>query len=176
MNQPMLTKSQTKRGIPALMPILGVPKVDPPNSSQSNDFDSEMVTAQIRINTDAIKEIELLRAANAQLSAANKRTQKEKEFYKLKLETTSEQLSFLKKKMDKKNPKFNLSSDENDQNKANQSYQDADKDGEVASKVEAANHNDEPKNTDEQGTASDLKTINNPKHVDEDSTPQQHAA
>lgn len=63
---------------------------------------SEMMNAQIRINAEVMKEVEALRAEKMQLLADVDKVAKEKEYFKMKLATASEQLSYLKKKVVKK--------------------------------------------------------------------------
>lgn len=66
-----------------------------------NETDSDMMAAQIRINAEALKEIEELRRQRYELLANVDQSDKEKVFLKAKLMKSNDQLQYLKKKLDK---------------------------------------------------------------------------
>lgn len=66
-----------------------------------NETDDEMMAAQIRINAEALKEIEELRRQRYELLANVDKSEKEKAFMKAKLMQTNDQLQYLKKKFGK---------------------------------------------------------------------------
>lgn len=68
-------------------------------SSDGSDLSSEMHAAQIKINTNALAEIERLRTGNADPLIQNERHIKEKHILQAQYAKTFEQLDYLRKKM-----------------------------------------------------------------------------
>lgn len=88
-----------------------VPKllqINPPGSQPVSitptQVDQELLAAQIKLNTDAMAEIEKLRSDRKELSVVFEQVMKEKEMLRAQLKKANEQMELLKKKMDKGTP------------------------------------------------------------------------
>lgn len=93
--------SPNSNRMPGLIPIAKQPTSQQRKSQPLDGFPDEMVQAQIRINTQAMKEIEFLRGEQMKLTQAMEKTRKENEMFKAKLMRAHDQLAFLKKKVNK---------------------------------------------------------------------------
>lgn len=110
-NQPSDDQSPKRRktparSVPSLLPIAiasgsGIMTHD---SEQDHpcDMNDEIVSAQIKINTNALKEIENLRNERLELMVNCERMAKENQFFKARLNMMTEQFEYVKKKMAKK--------------------------------------------------------------------------
>lgn len=82
------------------MPVPGLLPISKPSTSVgSPSLRDDMMSAQIKINANVMKELEAMRKERSDLLAANARALKERDVYKNRLDQTSEQLNYLKKKM-----------------------------------------------------------------------------
>lgn len=93
---------KTNKSMPGLLRIKNQSnKQSASQSTTQPTLDSDMMNAQIRINSQIMTEVDTLRAEKLKLQADIDKLAKEKEFFKTKLAHASDQLNYLKKKMDK---------------------------------------------------------------------------
>lgn len=91
---------------PALIPIA--------KKRQTFGIDPDVLRAQVNINTKALQELDELKRERAELLAKNEQMAKKNLLTQSKLATTTEQLSYLKKKLEK-NPKSSDAPDQENQ-------------------------------------------------------------
>lgn len=72
------------------------------NRAPLSGLDSSLLESQININKKAMEEIDALKKERDEIMAMKEKLMKEKEMMVLKLTRSNEQLSYLKKKFEKK--------------------------------------------------------------------------
>lgn len=91
-----------QRSIPNLLPAAPVQSSTPNNRRMFSGLDHGLLEAQIRINSNIMKEIEELKEDRKKVAALHEKTAKEKEMLTIKYTKTNEQLQYMVKKFGKR--------------------------------------------------------------------------
>lgn len=107
--------------IPRTAPIVPTARPPPPalipiaNKRRSFGIDPDILRAQVNINTKALQELDELKRERAKLMAEKEQMAKKHLLTQSRLTKTTEQLDYLKKKLEKKDPKASDAPDRENQ-------------------------------------------------------------